>query len=119
MPRGDQRSHRRYSVTLDLEYKLLKRGRVVQLGSGRTVNISSRGILFEASESFALGDRIELMISWPFLLERVCPLKLVIRGRVVRVDDGNRIAVSVTYHEFRTSRARITQREGAGYEMLT
>jgi hypothetical protein len=118
----DQRSHHRYAVTLDLEYKLLKRGRGIQIGSGKTLDISSHGILFQASESFALGGPIELMIRWPFLLEHVCPLKLVIRGRVVRVDDGNRVAVSVTYHEFRTSRqqnARITQRKGAGYEMLT
>jgi hypothetical protein len=118
----DQRSHRRYPVTLAVEYKLLKRGRVIQTGSGRTLNISSRGILFEANEPFALGGPIELMISWPFLLEGVCPLKLVIRGRVVRVDDGNRIAVSVTYHEFHTARqqdARIDPRKGVGHEILT
>ena len=118
----DRRSHRRYAVTLDLEYKLLKRGRGIQIGSGKTLDISSHGILFQASESFALGDRIELMIRWPFLLERVCPLKLVIRGRVVRVDDGNRIAVSVTYHEFHTARqqdARIDPRKGVRHEMLT
>ena len=102
----DQRLHRRYPVTLELEYKLLKRGRVVQRGSGRTLNISRSGVLFEANEALAPGGLIELMISWPFLLERVCPLKLVIRGRVVRVDDGKRIAVRVTYREFHTARPR-------------
>ena len=102
----DKRSHRRYPITLDVEYKLLKRGRVIQIGSGKTLDISSHGVLFEANEALAPGGLIELMISWPFLLESVCPLKLVIRGRVVRVDDGKRIAVRVTYREFHTARPR-------------
>jgi hypothetical protein len=117
---GDQRSHRRHPVTLELEYKLFKRGRVVQLGSGRTLNVSSGGVLFEANEALALDGLIELIISWPAFLEGICPLKLVMRGRVVRNDDSNQVAISVTHHEFRTARrqnARIAQRTGVGSEM--
>jgi hypothetical protein len=99
----DQRSHRRYAVTLDLEYKLVKRSRVVQLGSGRTLNISSGGVLFEATYALSPGGLLELMISWPVFLEGFCPLKLVMRGHVVRNDDGNQVAITVTYHEFRTA----------------
>jgi hypothetical protein len=101
----DKRSHRRYPITLDVEYKLLKRGRVIQIGSGKTLDISSHGVLFEANEALAPGDLIELKMTWPFLLEGV-PLKLALRGRVVRVDDGKRIAVRVTYREFHTARPR-------------
>ena len=37
---SDKRSHQRYPITLDLDYKVMHRGQVERLGSGRTVNIS-------------------------------------------------------------------------------
>ena len=116
----DQRLHRRYPVTLELEYKLLKRGRVVQRGSGRTLNISRSGVLFEANQALAPGGLIELMIRWPISLQGICPLKLLVRGRVVRIDDDKGVAIRVTYREFRTARrqnARSAQRTGVGSEM--
>src|SRR5579864_471995 len=84
--RGDQRLNRRYPITLEIEYKLLRKGRVERLGQGRTLNVSSGGVLFEANESLPSGSSIELLMQWPFLLEGVCPLKLVIHGSVVRSD---------------------------------
>lgn len=104
----DQRSHHRYRITLDVEYKLLKRGRVVTLGSGKTVNISRGGVLIDATGTLFPGSRVEVMVHWPFLLEGVCPLKLVMRGRVVR-SVGTSIAVQTSHHEFRTAGGRVTQ----------
>ncbi len=95
----EQRAHPRYTITLDLEYKLLSRGRVVQYGSGRMLNISTGGILFEMKAALPSSRSIELMIDWPFLFDGVCPIKLVIQGHVVR-NDGNRIAVSIQRHKF-------------------
>jgi hypothetical protein len=103
--RVDQRSHRRYPIGLNLEYKLLKRGRVGCSGFGKVLNISSRGVLFEAHEDLRAIGRIEVTIPWPFQLDGVCPLKLVMRGRIVR-SDGNKIAIISEHHEFRTSGAR-------------
>ena len=99
----EQRSHRRYPITLELEYKLLSKGRVELLGSGRTLDISTGGVLFEANDALPSIGPIELVMGWPFLLEGFCPLKLVIHGRIVRTD-GYRIAISVKHHEFRTAR---------------
>ena len=103
--RVDQRLNRRYSITLEIEYKLLRKGRVERLGLGRTLNVSSGGVLFEANESLPAGSSIEILMQWPFLLEGVCPLKLVIHGSVVR-SDSRRIAVRAKHHEFRTAGAR-------------
>lgn len=103
--RIDQRLHRRYPITLEVEYKLLSKGRVERLGAGKTLNVSSGGVLFEAKESLPPGSSIEVLMDWPFLLEGVCPLKLVIYGRVVR-GDSKRIAVRTNQHEFRTAGAR-------------
>ena len=103
--RADQRLHQRYPITLKVEYKLLKKGRVALLGSGRTMNISSGGIYFEADEPLPARGRIELAMEWPFLLQGVCALKLVMRGRIVR-NDAYGVAVQMTQHEFRTAGVR-------------
>jgi hypothetical protein len=101
----DQRLNRRYPITLEIEYKLLRKGRVERLGLGRTLNVSSGGVLFEANETLPAGSSIELVMQWPFLLEGVCPLKLVIHGCVVRCDSKG-VAVRSKHHEFRTAGAR-------------
>jgi hypothetical protein len=95
----DRRSHNRYPITLQLQYKL-GTGRV-RLGFGQTINISSRGVLFEVEEELPNGGKIELALNWPFLLQGSCGLKLVMRGRIVR-RERNRIALKAQFHEFRT-----------------
>jgi hypothetical protein len=103
---GEQRSHQRYPIELEVEYRLLSRGHLPHLGSGKTRNISSGGVLFEALGSAApeMGT-IEVLVSWPFLLEGVCPLRLMMRGRIVR-SDGHGVAIQSTFHEFRTAGSR-------------
>jgi PilZ domain len=101
----EQRSHQRYPIELEVEYRLLNKGRAQPRGSGKTRNISSGGVLFEALGSAPEGSSIEVMLSWPFLLEGVCPLRLVMRGRIVRCDLRG-IAIQSNYHEFRTAGSR-------------
>jgi hypothetical protein len=72
-----------------------------ELGVGRTVNISSGGVLFTASNPLNPGRRLELSISWPAQLDGKCGLKLVAKGRVVRCE-GTAVAVEVEKYEFRT-----------------
>src|SRR5581483_10146387 len=96
--RPEQRSHQRYPIRLEVEYKLLNKGRIERVGSGRTLNISSGGVFFEAKDTLPANGTIELLLSWPLLLEGVCPLKLVMRGRIVR-HDGKGVAISFKNHE--------------------
>ena len=104
--RPEQRTHQRYPIEFELVYRLIHRGRVERQGTGRTLNISSGGALLETDDSLPTGRSIELMISWPFLLEGICPLKLVMQGRIIRCD-GRGIAVKVSHHDFRTAGARV------------
>jgi len=106
--RADQRAHRRYPIALAVEYKLLRKGRVERLGSGKTVDVSSGGACFECADVLPREGLIELVMKWPFLLEGVCPLSLVMRGSIVR-SDGQRIAVQAKHHEFRTAGTRATR----------
>jgi PilZ domain len=102
----EQRSHQRYPIELEMEYRLLNKGRAEHFGSGKTRNISSGGVLFVALGAPPAGSSIELMLSWPFLLEGVCPLRLVMRGRIVR-SDVRGVAIQSSYHEFRTAGTRV------------
>jgi hypothetical protein len=105
----DRRSHRRYPIVLEVEYKVLKRHQVVELGSGFTLNISSSGVLFEANDTLRSTDAIELTLNWPFLLDGVCPLRLVLKGRVIRNHGrGKRIAVSFKRYEFYITRKALS-----------
>ncbi len=103
---SDKRIHQRYPIALELEYKTIRRGRVESLGFGRTVNISSGGLLIDVPDVVPAGRLIELVVNWPFLLEGVCPLKLIVRGRIVRTE-GRTVAVKAKHHEFRTSGVRV------------
>ena len=105
---SDQRLHQRYPVILELDYKVLEGRRVTRSGHGRTLNISSGGLLFETASEFEAkpsairAETIELTIEWPISLGETCALKLLMRGRIVRKDSG-RLAVRTERHEFRTA----------------
>lgn len=100
--RSDLRSQQRYPIALEVEYKLLHRGKVARQGSGWTRNISSGGVFFETSDELPSEGVIALVIHWPFLLEGVCPLKLILQGRIVR-SSARGVAVETRHHEFRTA----------------
>jgi hypothetical protein len=98
---GNRRAGRRYSVLLDLRWKLIHRKRVLDTGEGSTLDLSSAGIRFESGRSLPVGLNVELAISWPVLLRGVTPTQLVVHGRIVR-SEGGQIAIRMIHHEFRT-----------------
>jgi Tfp pilus assembly protein PilZ len=91
-------------MDLQVRYKITGRN-TVELGSGRTINMASGGILFTTERTFALGERVEVAVNWPAQLDNKCPLKLVIAGRVVR-SEPTRAAVVIDRYEFRTQGSR-------------
>ena len=101
----ERRDDRRYSIELDLRYKVIARTRVQIKGNGRTVNMSSGGILFSADQSLPVGAFVELSIHWPVLLQNTCPLALLVVGRVVRFENST-VAVKISRHEFMTRSGR-------------
>jgi hypothetical protein len=99
----ERRSRQRFPLALELEYRLL--GRDERYGSGQTCNISSTGVLFEVAEwqsQQPFSGSIEVMLSWPCLLNGVRVLKLMMKGRVVR-SEGRGVAIESIQHEFRTA----------------
>ena len=98
---GDRRDDRRYDIQLDLRWKLIRRKRVLETGTGRTLDLSSGGILFETDRPLPVGLNVELSVAWPVMLHNVASMQLVISGRIVRAA-GQRTAIQMTQHEFRT-----------------
>jgi hypothetical protein len=102
--RPEKRLHRRFPITLDVQYELLTRSHVERFGSGRTINISSSGIFFESGNDLPTSGPIELILDWP--LEGVANRKLMVRGRIVR-RDAIGTAVKMTRHKFYTSESSV------------
>lgn len=97
----DRRDDRRYPLEMNLRYKVILRGRAPLEGSGRTLNISSGGVLFGCDQTLPAGAFVELSVHWPVLLQGTRPLALLIVGRVVRTEHL-RIAIKMSRYEFLT-----------------
>ncbi|HUP04270.1 MAG TPA: PilZ domain-containing protein [Bryobacteraceae bacterium] len=99
---GERRRSRRYVLELPLQWKLVHRRRVVESGSGRTRDLSSQGLLFEAEKSLEPGGQLDISVAWPALLDGVAPLKLCVTGAIIRSGNGL-TAIRIMQHEFRTA----------------
>jgi hypothetical protein len=97
----DRRHSDRFPIEREVRYKVLNKRSNEETGDGKTVNISSSGVLFTVEHMLLPGRRMELSISWPAQLNNKTALKLVARGRVVRFE-GGRAAIEIQQYEFRT-----------------
>ena len=97
---NDRRTKHRFAMEREMRYKVLENDRIVANGTGRTIDISSRGVAFEAPY-VKTGSLVELSISWPVLLDESCLMRLIVFGRVVRAGKRN-AACTIDRYEFRT-----------------
>jgi PilZ domain len=97
----DRRRSSRFPIEREVRYKTLNQRSEVLIGIGKTLNISSSGVLFTSDHELPLGTRLEVSISWPAQLNEKCMLNLVARGRVARYLKGQ-VAVQIQQYEFRT-----------------
>ena len=98
---ADRRATDRFPIERDVRYRVLDKRVAPEEGTGKTINISSTGVLFTTDQILMPGKRLELSISWPAQLDNKCNLKLVARGRVARMEPG-RAAIEIQQYEFRT-----------------
>lgn len=97
----DRRSASRFAIEREIRYRVLSKKSAHEMGNGRTINMSSSGVLFTTEQELAPGRTLEIAISWPAQLNNTCPLKLVARGRVVR-SENSQTAIQIQHYEFRT-----------------
>jgi hypothetical protein len=100
-PRGQRPSGGWYPIAADVAYKSVGMGGILIEGRGRSVKISSSGILIATEAALPLGTLIEIVIAWPAKLDDGACLNLHVRGRTLR-SYGNHTAVAIIRYEFRT-----------------
>jgi len=106
----ERRGKFRFPLHRELRYKLIKDGAVLEAGIGETINIGSGGVSFAVERELAAGSFIQLSVSWPVLLDRSCPMRLIVFGRVLR-SGGGVCACTIDKYEFRTQ-SRVLQPTG-------
>ncbi len=97
----ERRGSRRFPLELEVRYKTLSQRAELVEGTGKTLNISSSGVLFTSESELPVGTALEVSINWPARLNDSCFLNLVGRGRVTRQAKGQ-LALQFRQHEFRT-----------------
>jgi hypothetical protein len=102
----ERRAAIRFAIEQEVLYRILDhRAPVAESGAGKTLDISSGGVLFATSHLLKPGRRIEVSVTWPAVLDGGCPLKFVAVGRVVRAEEGW-AAMHIEQYEFRTRRLK-------------
>jgi hypothetical protein len=101
---SDRRHSDRFPIEREVRFRVLNKRGGEEAGEGKTLNISSSGVLFTSEHLLLPGRRLELAISWPVQLNNQVALKLVARGRVVRFEEGH-AAIEIQQYEFRTQSA--------------
>ena len=107
----DRRHSDRFPIERDVRFRVLNKRGGEETGDGKTLNISSSGVLFTSEQMLLPGRRLELSISLPVQLYDLVPLKLVARGRVVRFEEGQ-AAIEIQQYEFRTQANAVAAKVG-------
>ena len=109
MPQATQEAAalpRSYPILLEVEYKLTDAVKL-RAGRGWTASMSGTTIDLIALEELLEDSRIDLLISWPVLLNGRVGLRLWIQGRIIE-SSGYRVSVKIIRHEFRTKAAAVS-----------
>jgi hypothetical protein len=90
-------------LALEVSYTSSDHRTRVKTGLGHTIDLSSSGLRFVADKPLLTGQKLDVSIDWPVLLDGATKLQLIMSGVVVRAD-GTAIALQIQRHEFRTRR---------------
>jgi hypothetical protein len=100
----ERRAKSRYPLQLNVSYQTMGAAGQVA-GVGRTVNVSSSGVLIKSSSTVGEGARVKVVFEWPSLLNGTIPLQLIALGTVVRRQSSG-LAIAFEGYQFRTAGRR-------------
>ena len=101
VPNPERRANTRFPLAIEARYAFLGCQEQRKTGSGQTINLSSSGLSFTADRPLLTGQRLDVAIDWPVLLDGGVRLQLVMSGIVVRTS-GTTTALKIQWHEFKT-----------------
>jgi hypothetical protein len=95
---------RRFPVSYGLRYVMTPPAtEPIGTGAGETVWMSRHEVAFLAKGPANVGDKVQIYIAWPVLLNDAVPLQLILNAEIVQCSGPLSIA-KLTKHEFRTRR---------------
>jgi hypothetical protein len=97
----ERRAFQRFRIERGVHYRVIG---IEISGSGKTVNMSRGGVLLAIDRILSPGLRVEVEVDWPVKLADKVPVKLVVRGTIVR-SKKNGVAfagVTISWYEFHT-----------------
>jgi hypothetical protein len=105
----DRRASTRFPLAIEVRYALMGCRGQRKTGSGQTIDLSSSGLSFTADRPLLTGQKLEVAIDWPVLLNGGVQLQLVTSGVVVRTS-GTTTALKIQQYEFKTRGDSLTIR---------
>ena len=76
-------------------------GRTFRNGSGRTIDLSSRGARILTDMHLPAGAKVELCIAWPAVLHDKVALNLFVSGQVIRSGEaGSENYAAIAFHRY-------------------
>ena len=97
----ERRTHTRFPLKLEVHYSIPRASATPEVGSGYTNDLSSSGLRFTGEKPLEPGQKIDLAINWPVLLDGHVQLQLIATGRIVW-SRGAETAIQIDRHDFRT-----------------
>ena len=79
-------------------------------GEGVTCNIGSDRLLMKTKCVLPAGERIQVTLDWPAMLDHRLPLRLDIRGKILR-SSATGTTVAILSYEYRLNAAAISRRQ--------
>jgi hypothetical protein len=73
----------------------------LQIGYGVTADLSRDALRFSADEPVEVGADMVTHVDWPFLLQNICRLELILKGSVQAVTRRG-VILKIQSYEFRT-----------------
>jgi PilZ domain len=110
----ERRQAERFSIKRSVRYLVVSADPLEMLGHGKTVNMSSCGILFTTEQVLARGMTVQVEVDWPVKLRGTVPLQLFIVGSVVRSEKGkvSLAGLEIVRWKFRTTSTSIKRSPG-------
>ncbi|HSK43038.1 MAG TPA: PilZ domain-containing protein [Candidatus Binatia bacterium] len=100
-PQPEKRTTRRFSLDLPISVKFLDNGR--RELSGRTRDVSSRGVFMYLDSKITTGAPIEFVMTLPAEITLADPIRVRCTGKILRVDQagqGQGVAVTIEKYDF-------------------
>ncbi len=105
---AERRRHCRYPITVRAEYAT-RHGR----GQGTTCDVSSGGLFIKTRTPLIQGERIQVLLDWPALLDGRHALRLDIKGRVLRTSSRG-VAIRILSYSYRLAPKCVTSLRKVG-----